>query len=472
LGVPVSYYIPHRLYEEYGLSLAALQQAAQAGCRLLVAIDCGVSDHAAVAAARAAGMDVIILDHHEPGEELPAGAWVVDPKREDSEYPERQLAAVGVAYKMAQALLQEMGVTLEPLQRDGLELAAIGTVADVVPLRGENRVLAALGLRRLPHTTSPGLRALLDLCALHDEISASDLAFRVGPRLNAVGRVADGTDGLELLLTDDPARARELAFHLEEMNRERRRRQDAVYQEARTQLLERDDLDEQHVLVASSPDWHVGVVGIVASKLQEEFARPAIVLVAEEGALRGSARSMRHFDINEALSRCSPLLTRWGGHALAAGLSLEPARLGEFCALLNEVAAESFGEDLPAAEIQIDAEIELDELDEMVVAELDLLEPCGHSNPGALFMTRAAQVLESRDVGSQSQHLKLFVRQGERAWDCIGFGMGEVAPALSRGDLVDLCFTPEFNDFQGRRSLQLRLEDLRPSDPAGGEEYA
>ncbi len=460
-GCQVQFYIPHRVREQYGLSAAAIERASELGAGLLVAVDCGVSDHEAIAVARRCGMDVIVIDHHEPGATLPEGAWVVDPKRVDSRYPQRDLAAVGLAFKVASALCIHERVSEASLQRNFLDLAAVGTIADVVPLRGENRLMAAAGLELLAQTRSPGLRALLDICGVTGMVRASDIAFRVAPRLNAVGRVGDGTDGLEMLLTNDPQEARRLALHLDSMNRDRQREQELVYSDALRMVRDQVDLDSDRVIVLASSHWHVGVVGIVASKLLEQYNRPAIVLVQEGEQLRGSARSVGGFDITAALGECSSCLLRYGGHALAAGLTLQPEDLDEFRQRLNLLASEVLTDEDLVAEVRIDAEVRLAELDMDLITALQRLEPYGHSNPEPLLLTRDLEVLECRGVGQEGRHLKLFVRAAGRTVDCIGFGMGAELSWIKSGTRLDLCYTPEINDYQGNRSLQLRLEAVR-----------
>ena len=462
-GCRVQFYIPHRVREQYGLSEAAILRASELDATLLVAVDCGVSDHEPVAVARRCGMDVIIVDHHEPGATLPEGAWVVDPKRADSRYPERDLAAVGLAFKVASALCRHQHVSEASLQRNFLDLAAVGTIADVVPLRGENRIIAAAGLELLGHTHSAGLQALMDICGVAAPVRASDIAFRVAPRLNAVGRVGDGTDGLEMLLTDDAAEARRLALHLDTMNRERQREQEAVYTDALQMVQDKVDLDRDRVIVLSSSDWHVGVVGIVASKLLERYNRPAIMLVEDQGKLRGSARSVRGFDITAALGECSSCLLRYGGHALAAGLSLDPRDLDEFRRRLNLVAGESLDAADLVGQVTIDAEISLEEADERLVLALQRLEPYGHSNNEPLLLTRNLQVVEGRTVGQDGRHLKLYVRNDGQTAECIGFGMGAEGQWIKAGDRLDLCYTPEMNEYQGNRGIQWRLTAVRPA---------
>jgi single-stranded-DNA-specific exonuclease len=461
-GCGVQHHIPDRVDAGYGLDAEAVRLAAEQGTRLLVAVDCGVSDHAAIAQARECGMDVVVIDHHEPGAELPTGAWIVDPKRADSQYPERDLAGVGLAFKVASGLCQRRGVAEASLQRTFLDLVAVGTIADVVPLTGENRILVAAGLQCLAQTRTAGLRALLDICGIGAPVRTSEVAFRLAPRLNAVGRVGDASDGLELLLTDDPARARRLALHLDEMNRERQREQELAYQDALRMVDEEVNLDEDRVIVLASPYWHVGVVGIVASKILERFNRPAIMLVEEKEQLRGSARSVNGFNMAAALGACSSVLLRYGGHALAAGLSLKPGDLDEFRARLNLVAAESLAAGELVAQVLVDAEVALGEIDAALVEELGRLEPCGNSNPEPLLLTRDVEVLECRTVGQAGKHLKLYLRQEGSCLEAIGFGLGSECEWVKSGDRLDVCYTPEFSEYQGERRLQLRLEALRP----------
>jgi single-stranded-DNA-specific exonuclease len=332
-----------------------------------------------------------------------------------------------------------------------------------VPLRGENRTLTAAGLELLGHTRWPGLQALLDICGVRPPVRATDIAFRVAPRLNAVGRVGDGTDGLELLLTDDPQEARRLALHLDSMNRDRQREQELVYADARERIRDEVDLASDRVIVLASSDWHVGVVGIVASKLLEEYNRPTIMLVEEQGRLRGSARSVGGFDITAALGECSSCLLRYGGHALAAGLTLQPEDLEEFRRRLNLVAAQTLSNEDLVAEVRIDAEVGLEEVNEDLINALQRLEPYGHSNPEPLLLTRNLEVLECRTVGAEGRHLKLFVRSDGHTAECIGFGMGAEAGWIRVGSRLDLCYTPEINEYQGSRGTQLRLEAVRPA---------
>ncbi len=463
LGVSVSYYIPHRVKDQYDLSAEVVKQATGKGISLLVAVDCGVSAHEAIAAARADGADVIVIDHHEPGPELPAGAYIIDPKRSDSEYPERELAAVGLCFKVASAVCEALEISQISLQRAFLDLVALGTIADIVPLRGENRVFTALGLQLLPQTRKVGLQALLDVCQLDSPLNTRDVAYCLAPRLNAVGRLADANEAMQLLLTNDENDGRKMANRLDSLNRERQQTQQQIYLDALAMIDEQDELQEAPVLVLDSPHWHVGVVGIVASKLLEHHHRPAIVLVDEGNEARGSARSLEGFDIAAALQACSDLLVKHGGHAAAAGLTIRRDNLPAFRQRLNELAAEMLGPEAVQPKLRVDAEIDLGEIDEQLLADLSALEPCGQDNPPALFACRGVEIRSCRQVGNKSRHLKLEACADGRCWDCIGFGLGAAADWIEPRQRLDLCFTPEINDYMGTEEVQLRLEAVRPS---------
>lgn len=467
LGADVQYFIPHRQIDHYGLNLEAMRQAARLGADLAIAVDCGVTALEPIAEARRLGLDVIVIDHHEPVDTLPDADAIIDPKRADSRYPERDLASVGLCFKTASAVCARMGLSQESLERAFLDLVALGTVADVVPLLGENRVLTCHGLRLVPQTRKVGLRALLRLCNLNGAVRSSDVAFRLAPRMNAAGRMGDATEALELLLTDDEEDAIRLALQLENANRERQREQESMYREA-LKMLDAMDLDSERVLVLASPDWHVGVVGIVASKLLERHGRPTVLLVEEGDEARGSARSVREFDISAALERCSDTLLAHGGHALAAGLTLRMADLETFRERLNAVAHEALETCDLRPRLRIDAELLLDEIDAELLEGLDGLEPYGQGNPAPLFITRGVDVLDARAVGRDEHHLKLFVCQGDRPVDCIGFGLGHLKKTLQRGMMVDICHSPEINEFNGMRGIQLRLEAIRPTAGACG----
>lgn len=462
LGANVHYYLPHRFEDSYGLSERAVRQSAGVA-GLIIAADCGVRDHDAVACACAQDQDVIVVDHHEPGESLPEGALVVDPKREDATYPERELAAVGLAFKLASGVCEKLGLSQKSLQRAFLDLVAIGTITDVSPLVGENRTMTSVGLSLLPYTRKVGLQVLMELCELGETVTAQDVAFRIGPRLNAVGRMADATDALELLLTDDEMEARKKALHLDSLNSQRRSEQDAIFRQAVAMIESEVDLERDRVVVLAKQGWHRGVVGIVASKVLEHTGLPTLLIAVEGPTARGSARSIEGFDVSEALGRCTDLLERFGGHSLAAGCELSAERVAELRERLNEIGRATIADaDLRPA-VAIDAEVELPEIDQGLVRQLERLQPCGAANPEPLLATRNLRVLQSRTVGAAGRHLKMLVDAGGRHIDCIGFGLGERLVDARSDSRLDLCFVPKIDDYTGVERLQLQVADLRPA---------
>lgn len=461
LGADVHYFVPHRFHDHYGLSERAVRAAGRKGVGLVLALDCGVSDHDAVAAAQDVGADVIVVDHHQPGPSLPGGALVVNPKRADATYPFDGLTAVGLTYKLAAALCQLRGISEDYLSRAFLDLVTLGTIADVAPLVDENRALCAAGLSLLPQTRKAGLRALLDCCQVNGRASASDVAFRIAPRLNAVGRMGDAHQALELLLTDDEDQALRLALVLDTLNRQRQREQEKTYSEARRVAEELLDVADDPVLLVAAEGWHLGVVGIVASKLVEDFGRPAVVIAKEDGLCRGSARSIEGFDIAAAFGECHDLLERYGGHALAGGLTVARERIPDLRRRLGEIAASRLSSGMREPRLAVDCEVRAEEITPELAEALTGMEPCGQDNPAPVFMTRGFHVVSVQRVGRDANHLKLTVAADSHAFDAIGFGMGDEAEWLRPRMRVDVVHAPELNEFNGSVGLQLRLVGLR-----------
>lgn len=463
LGLDVHYFIPHRQHDHYGLSRRAVQMAGKKGLGLLISVDCGVSDHEMIEEARQAGIQVIVLDHHQPGETLPPGTLVVNPKRDDSDYPFGDLTAVGLAYKFICALSQRLDIPEASVARAFLDLVCIGTIADVAPLVDENRAFCAAGLKLLPGSKKAGLQALLSISDVNGTLSAMDVAFRLAPRLNAVGRMGDATEALELLLSDDETESLKLALNLESLNRQRQREQEKTYQEAR--LLAERQLDEADcpVLVLSQEGWHHGVVGIVASKILEEFSRPAVIIVEADDFCRGSGRSIPGFHLAHAFAACGDLLERSGGHELAGGLTLKREHIAAVHRRLCELAATTLQPSDLLPHLELDAAVEPSEITPDLAQALRALEPCGQSNPAPLLYSPGLEVLNVRQVGRENTHLKLSVGAGRMAFDAIGFGLGGEARWIKRGMLVDLAHTPELNEFNGSVGLQLRLTAVRPT---------
>jgi single-stranded-DNA-specific exonuclease len=464
LGAEVHYYLPHRFEDSYGLSARAVRQSADVA-GLIIAADCGVRDHEPIAAACAQGQDVIVVDHHEPGEALPKGALIVDPKREDAQYPERDLAAVGLSFKLASAICEKLGLSQKSLQRAFLDLVAIGTITDVSPLVGENRIMTSIGLSLLPHTRKVGLQVLMELCELGDTVTAQDVAFRIGPRLNAVGRMADATDALELLLTEDEMEARKKALHLDSLNSQRRTEQDAIFRQAVAMVESEIDLDRDRVVVLAKQGWHRGVVGIVASKVLEHTGLPTLLMAVEGEMARGSARSIDGFNVSDALGQCEDLLDRFGGHSMAAGCELAAGSVADLRARLNEIGRETITDEHLRPRVEVDVEVKPGEVDERLARELEPLEPCGAANPEPMLAARNVRVLQSRTVGASGAHLKMLVDAGGRDVDCIAFGMGDRLDIVRSESRVDLCFVPRIDDYTGVERLQLQIADVRSATP-------
>ncbi len=394
LGLRPDWYIPERVAEGYGLNQAAVDELGAAGVRLLITVDCGIQASAEVARAQAVGMDVIITDHHEPGDTLPPARAVVNPKRRDSRYPFRELAGVGVAYKLLQAVWDEFGAG--PLPVYALELAALGTVADVCPLIDENRVLVRAGLRQMNREPLAGVAALMDVAAVRPgEVTAGQVGYVLGPRLNAAGRVSHAATGVELLLCDDESTARRLAAQLDRENESRRAMEAEILDEALAKI-EQEDMLSHWVLVVDGEGWHPGVIGIVASRLVDRFARPAIVIGYDGDTGKGSGRSIRGFDLFHALSGCADVLERFGGHQMAAGLTVRRELVPELRRRLNDAAADLLGPADLVPETRVDLEVRLGDVTEQLALELEQLAPFGPLNPTPVLAAPRALVVGAR----------------------------------------------------------------------------
>ena len=459
-GGDVVSYIPDRTEEGYGLNAGAVARLAGQGVKLIVTVDCGITAVDEVEFARSLGVDVVITDHHHCKDRLPAAAAVVDPRREDCAYPFPELAGVGVALKTAQALVP-------PEQREGVfrrfgELAAIGTVADVMRLTDENRALVRQGLELLANTRRPGLRALLREAGLDPggAPTAVTIGYGLAPRINAAGRMEQAMVALELLLTRDEERGEALAHTLCRLNRERQAIELAIYEQC-VELL--DAQPPAPAIVLAGEGWHQGVVGIVASRLTERYACPAFMICLEHGQGKGSCRSFGGFNLFAALDRCAPLLDGYGGHEMAAGFTIReeniPAFRDQVCRLVD---LRTGGAPMEAA-IDVDAEIDhCGQLTALQVESLSDLEPFGTGNPKPVFLLRGVCVLSCCDVGG-GRHLKMKLRRDGVVLDAIFFSANAAACGVSAGDRLDVVFTPQINEFRGSRTVQLQVCDLRPA---------
>lgn len=463
-GANVEPYIPNRVEEGYGLNSPALKQLHDDGAKLVITVDCGIRSVEEVREASEYGLDIVITDHHSLGPELPPAYAVVNPKRGD--YPEDMLAGVGVAFKLVQALIMAArrngGAIREPEIEDLLDLVAIGTVADMMPLdRLENRILVRRGLEMLNQARRPGVRALLDVAGVKPgEVSATTIGFVIGPRINAAGRLDDAMRAVELLCAETDAEARQLALELHDLNTERQektRKAQAIIQE------ELEDRDEEIPLIfASNEGFEPGIVGLVAGRLTEQYFRPAVVMEKGETESRASCRSIPQFDITRALDQCADLLVRHGGHDLAAGFTVMNENVELLREKLTVLAQNTLAGQTLSPTLHIDAKLDLPQLTEELVTELQLLEPCGNGNPQPVFMIENAHVAEHRTVGKDGLHLKLRIsRPGQPPLDAIGFGLGHWAENMP--DRIDFAFQLEVNEWNGRRSLQAKLQDIRPT---------
>ncbi|MFH0846789.1 MAG: single-stranded-DNA-specific exonuclease RecJ [Chloroflexota bacterium] len=452
LGARVTPYIPNRLTEGYGLNYTALQELRTQAVSLIITVDTGITAVAEVRKARELGLEVIITDHHTPLIEIPEATAVINPKLASSYYPFRELAGSGVAYKLLEALFRGMGKK-EP---EFTDLVALGTIADITPIVGENRYLVRSGLKLLNTELRVGIRCLKELAGLGDTaLDTENIAWVIAPRLNAAGRLAHAMTGYELLVTDSPDRARELAGLLETTNAERQLLTTQVTNQAREQILAKG---VSPLLVAQSGEYPLGIVGLAASKLAEEFYRPAVLVSTGGKVSSGSCRSIPEFNIILALNECCDLLDRFGGHAQAAGFTLPTENLTELINRLSQIAeTELKGKELYPS-LDIDAEVRLDELGGSTFQLIGRLAPFGRGNPEPAFLSRMVKVADSRTMGSEGRHLRLKLRQDSVLWDAVAFGQGGVKKVP---DYLDIVYNLEMDDWQGRQSLRLNIIDFR-----------
>jgi single-stranded-DNA-specific exonuclease len=459
LGAQVETHIPHRLTDGYGMRVPVIEEAAAKGFRVVISVDTGIREHAVLARARELGLDCIVTDHHLPDTRLPTACALLNPRRPDCSYPEKALAGVGVAFKLVQGLLGER--LSERLLQSYLKIVAIGTIADVVPLLGENRVIARFGLAGLRRPSQAGLEALLAVSGLAgEEITAGDVGFRIAPRLNAAGRMEHARDVISLLTSTDAAQAREIAERLDRLNRERQRVEEEILREIIGELERHPEKTQRYSLVLAGEGWHRGVIGIVAQRVVEKYHRPTLVIGVEDGVGVGSGRSVRPFHLFNALEAVGDLFERFGGHAQAAGFALPAERIGELEARLETYARSSLmPKDLEPV-LRLDAELNLSEIDWDLYQDLERLGPFGFGNPTPVIAARGLRLMLMPRI-LQDKHLKLKVSQGAKSFDALGWGWAGKGLALMPGGLLDLAFTLDRNVFQEVASLQLIVKDIR-----------
>jgi single-stranded-DNA-specific exonuclease len=471
-GARVDYTIPDRLNDGYGLNPRAIKTLAdEDGSRLVISVDCGIASIEEAELAAELGMELIITDHHTIGESLPAAAVLVHPRLPGSEYPFGELCGAAVAFKLAWAVCQRLGdgrrasPQMKEFLLSAVGLAAIGTISDVMPLLGENRVLVRFGLAGLPGRASVGLKALLEVSDKKPPLDAEDIAFAIGPRINAAGRLQQARLAVELLTTSDEHKARQLATHLDKLNKDRRGLETRILKQAKKQVAEHPEWDDAAALVLASSDWHAGVIGIVANRVAEEFEKPAVLLAlsAMEGTGRGSGRSFAGFDLYSGIAACSEHLLTFGGHHAAAGLSIRSESVAAFREAFSSYVATHHSVSDEDLELRIDAEVRLADLSHKAVIALDTLSPFGQGNPRPRFSATGVELAEDpQTMGEDGRHLRLALKNGNRPLKAVAFGRGEWAePIRTARQPLSICFEPLINRWRGRESVELRLIDWK-----------
>lgn len=455
LGALVDFYIPNRFTEGYGPNEAAFRHAHKSGIKLIITVDTGISAINEAKLASELGVDLIITDHHEPGPVLPDCYAIIHPKLEDSEYPFKELAGVGVAFKLAHALYGQLPEHL-------LEIAVIGTIADLVPLQDENRFIAKAGIQKLIQTNNIGLRALFKICSIDPQsISEETIGFSIGPRINAAGRLGDAAPAVQLLLTNDREEATELAEEIDRINRSRQTIVNEITEEA-IELVEKSLASDQKVIVIGKEGWNSGVVGIVASRLVDKYYRPTIVLTydPEKGLAKGSARSIDGFDLFQNLSLCRDILPHFGGHTAAAGMTLKIDDVAELRHRLNLLASEQLAEEMLVPATHLDGEFDIEQLQLDSVKEMMLLAPFGMENPKPKVLLKNTSIANYRKIGSEQNHLKLTIEKNGFQLDTIGFGLGEIYDEVSPSSTISVIGELSINEWNNVQKPQLFLQDI------------
>ncbi len=457
----IDFYIPDRDKEGYGISKTGIDWAAENGFDLVVTIDCGIKAVDMTDYAVSKDIEMVICDHHLPGDRLPAAYAILDPKREDCSYPYKELSGCGIGFKLIQAFCEEMNYDPDLLY-DYIDLVAVSIAADIVPITGENRILAYHGLKKLNENPRFGLEALIKLSGQHDEINISNIVFGIGPRINASGRMGDAKIAVELLLADNESKIRALAGNLDMKNLERRNFDTTITNEAISMIEGSDNLRDSKTTVLFKDDWHKGVIGIVASRCIDKYYRPTIILTKSNGKATGSARSVDGFDIYEAISACSDLLDQYGGHMYAAGLTLDVNKVNAFREKFEQVVSERIKDEQLTPLIEIDSEINLQKINFKFYELLRQMAPFGPGNMQPVFVTNDLHVF-GRPVVLKDQHLKFYVKQNDEdtPMPAIGFGQAEYFDLIASGMRFSMAYYIEENNFRDMRTLQLRVKDIR-----------
>ena len=455
-GLETSQYIPNRLNEGYGLNNNAIEKIKQQGCDLMITVDCGISAINEINYASSLGIETIITDHHEPGNEIPKAFAVIDNKRKDSKYPFRELAGVGVVFKLIQAIGIKLGLKEEEYLKY-LDIVCVGTISDIVPLVDENRVIAKLGLMLIRQTRNIGLKSIIDTSG-YTKIDSNSISFGIAPRINACGRMGKAEDALELFLSKNYNEVSELAKKLNDYNKLRQDTEKEIYENAIKQI-EQNKLDKNNSIIVGGHNWHHGVIGIVSSKITEMYFKPSILLSFEEDGIgTGSGRSIPGFDLHEALTKCLGSVEKFGGHSMAVGLTVKREKFEEFKKEFEQIATKSnVSEIIPV--INIDAKIDFSAINKDMVESLKQLEPFGEGNKMPVFVFKNLKIDSIRAL-SEGKHLKLTLKEGNTVVNAIGFNIGNLADEYIIGDKIDVVGVLEVNNFNGVESLQINIKDI------------
>ena len=463
LGASVEVHIPNRLTDGYGMRADVMERAAAEGAKLVVSVDTGVREHQAINRARELGIDCIVTDHHLAGDELPAACAILNPHRVDCRYPDKNLSGVGVAFKLAQALvgMPDSGGSVR-LLRSYLKVVALGTIADVVPLTGENRVIASFGLAGLREPAGHGLRALIEVAGLGagKEVTAGQVGFRLAPRLNAAGRMQSARDVIDLFTATEAALATEIAERLDRLNQERQQVEQTIVNQVVEMVRERGECKDRYSMVFSGEGWHRGVIGIVAQRVAERYCRPALVIGVEGAEGVGSGRSIQGFHLLKALTSCADVFQRYGGHAQAAGFTISASRIAELESRFESWARGTITPEQLEPTLRVDAEAHLAELDGSLYDQLQRLAPHGMGNPTPVFASRDLRLVSPARL-LKEKHLKFRVAQDSRGYDALAWNWGPRAAEWSQGQRVEAAFTLDESIFEDLRTLQLELRDMR-----------
>ena len=457
-GIHVSEYIPNRLEEGYGLNKKAVEYIAKQENQLMITVDCGISAIEEVEYANKLGIETIVTDHHEPGEELPKAIAVVDTKRKDNNYPFRNLAGVGVVFKLIQAISQKLNLE-EKEYLKYLDIVCIGTISDIVPLVDENRVIVKLGLKLVEQTKNLGLKAILQASG-YSKIDSNTISFGVAPRINACGRMGHQEEALKLFLSKEIKEVQELTQKLNEYNRLRQETEKQIYNESIIQIEEKG-LADRNTIVVMGKGWHHGVIGIVSSRITELYFKPSILLCEEDDYGKGSGRSIPGFDLYEALTECKDTINKFGGHSMAVGINVKKEKFEEFKEKLEKIAKEKHTEEIVPI-LKIDALVNLDEINKEMVESLKELEPFGEANKMPLFAFKNLKIDSIRAL-SEGKHLKLTLKDDSNIVNAIGFNLGELSTEYKIGDKIDVVGNLEINSFNGVDNIQINMKDIMKS---------